>query len=120
MLLDLAVRVGWRLRQAGFKAKTVQLKLRKGDFTTYTRQKQLYDASNFDEDIFQAAVELFRELGIYAGIRLLGVSTTGFDAPDMGSLFTDTTKKQNLYDALDSINQRFGKQGVIRAKLLKK
>ena len=120
VLLDLAVRVGWRLRQAGFKAKTVQLKLRKGDFTTYTRQKQLYDASNFDEDIFQAVVELFRELGIYAGIRLLGVSTTGFDAPDMGSLFTDTTKKQNLYDALDSINQRFGKQGVIRAKLLKK
>ena len=38
VLLELSVKVGWRLRKAGFKAKTIQLKLRTRDFTTYTRQ----------------------------------------------------------------------------------
>lgn len=118
VLLELAVKVGWRLRRAGHKAKTVQLKLRTKDFTTYTRQRRLGEMSNFDEDIYQLAKELFRELGIFYNLRLLGVSTSGFDEVELPSLFA-SEKKEHLYAAIDSINQRFGAAGgVLRANML--
>ena len=119
ILLELSVKVGWRLRKAGFKAKTVQLKLRKNDFTTFTRQKQLFEPSNFDNDIYTAIRELFETLNITNGIRLLGVSTTGFGEMESLSLFHDE-RKDRLYKAIDGINSKFGKLGVTRGSLMKK
>ncbi|WP_294521102.1 DNA polymerase IV [uncultured Anaerovibrio sp.] len=119
VLLYLSVKVGWRLRQAGFKAKTVQLKLRQSDFSTFTRQKQLFEPSNFDNDIYTVIKELFENLNITRGIRLLGVSTTGFEEMESLSLFHDE-KKDRLYQAIDDINSKFGNLGVTRGALLKK
>lgn len=118
-LLELSVRVGRRLRQAGLRAKTVHIKVRRYDFTTCTRQKQLAEMSGFDNDIYQAARELFRALGLFYGIRLLGVSVSGFDVHEELSLFAaDNEKKERLYHAIDSINERFGSLGITRANLL--
>lgn len=117
VLLELSVKVGWRLRKTGFKAKTVQLKLRTRDFTTYTRQKQLFESSNFDNDIYAAIRELFGTLNINQNIRLLGVSATGFGEMESLSLFHDE-KKDKLYQAIDGINTKFGKLGVTRGSLL--
>ena len=120
VLLELSVKVGWRLRQAGVRAKTVHIKVRKHDFTTFSRQKQLVEMSGFDNDIYRAARELFRELGIFYGIRLLGVSASGFDAHEEMSLFAgDNEKQEKLYNAIDSINRRFGSLGITRANLLR-
>ena len=119
VLLYLSVKVGWRLRQAGFKAKTVQLKLRQSDFSTFTRQKQLFEPSNFDNDIYTVIKELFENLNITRGIRLLGVSTTGFEEMESLSLFHDE-KKDRLYQAIDEINSKFGNMGVTRGAILKK
>lgn len=119
VLLYLSVKVGWRLRQAGFKAKTVQLKLRQSDFSTFTRQKQLFEPSNFDNDIYTAIKDLFENLNITRGIRLLGVSTTGFEEMESLSLFHDE-KKDRLYQAIDDINSKYGKLGVTRGALLNK
>lgn len=117
VLLELSVKVGWRLRKAGFKAKTVQLKLRTRDFTTYTRQKQLFEASNYGDDIYTTIRELFGALNISQNIRLLGVSATGFGEMENLSLFHDE-KKDKLYQAIDGINTKFGKLGVTRGSLL--
>lgn len=118
VLLELAVKVGWRLRKAGHKARTIQLKLRTKDFTTYTRQRRLSEMSHFDEDIYAMAKALFRELGIFYDLRLLGVSATGFDEVELPSLF-ENGKKENLYAAIDTINQRFGGAGgILRANML--
>lgn len=120
VLLELSVKVGWRLRQAGVRAKTVHIKVRQHDFTTFTRQKQLAEMSGFDNDIYRAARELFRELEIFYGIRLIGVSASGFDAHEEMSLFAaDNAKQERLYDAIDSINKRFGNLGITRANLLR-
>lgn len=117
VLLELSVKVGWRLRKAGFKAKTVQLKLRRNDFKTFTRQRQLFEPSNYDDDIYEAITLLFRELGISSSIRLLGVSTTGFDEGASMSLFADE-RKDMLYKAIDGINSKYGKNGVRRGSTL--
>ena len=115
-LLSLAAQVGWRLRKAGKQAHTIQLKLRFGDFSTYTRQKTLPVATCYDEDIYRTARELFRAFSMPPGkgIRLLGISGSGFDAPSELSLFgmESSAKKERLYRAVDGLKKRFG-EGIV-------
>lgn len=121
VLLDLACKVGWRLRKAGEKARTIQLKLRLSQgFKTYTRSRTLPEATCYDEEIYHTACALFRELRIFRGIRLLGVSTAGFDAGAELNLFHDEAKKENLYAAIDKIRAKFGEEGITKAQLLRK
>ena len=119
VLLELSEKVGWRLRKAGMKGRTIQLKLRRGDFKTYTRSRTLPDATCYDEEIYHTVRELFRELRLSRGIRLLGVSASNFDDPGSISLFCDEEKKENLYEAIDKIKQRFGEKGITKAKLIR-
>lgn len=119
ILLALAEKVGWRLRKAGLKARTIQLKLRRADFKTYTRSRTLPEATCYDEVIYHTAQALFRELKLYRGIRLLGVAASGFDDFTAMSLFSEEEKKENLYEAIDKIKQRFGEKGITKANLIK-
>jgi len=126
-LLYLSAQVGWRLRRSGKNAHTVQIKIRLGDFSTFTRQKTLSDAICYDEDIFKEVKDLFRAFAFPygSGIRLLGVSCSGFDAPSEISLFEmeNKQKKERLYTAIDKIKARFGEDKIAHlgeSKVLKK
>lgn len=119
VLLDLSCKVGWRLRKAGEKARTIQLKLRlSSGFKTYTRSRTLPEATCYDEQIYHTVLDLFHELRLFRGIRLLGVSTAGFDDGRELSLFQDEAKKDNLYAAIDKIRAKFGEGGITKAQLL--
>ena len=115
-LLSLASQVGWRLRRSGRKAHTVQIKIRLSDFSTYPRQRKLGEAICYDEDIFREARNLFRafRLPVGSGIRLLGVSCSGFNAPSEISLFSmeENRKKESLYSAIDKIKAKFGEDKI--------
>ncbi len=115
-LLYLAGQVGWRLRRAGKRARTIQLKIRLQDFSTYTRRKTLPEDTCYDEEIYETARELFRAFPLPpgAGIRLLGISGSGFDGPGTLSLFRDVPKKDRLYAAIDGLKKRFGEDVVRR------
>ena len=117
VLLFLSEQVGWRMRKAGVKARTIQLKLRRGDFTTLTRSRTLLEATCYDEEIYHAAQELYHALGIPRGIRLLGVTGTNFDRSGEISLFREE-KKESLYDAIDAIKKRFGEASLTKAQLI--
>ncbi|MGP1407388.1 DNA polymerase IV [Selenomonas sp.] len=118
-LLALAEKVGWRLRLAGVSARTIQLKLRRADFTTFTRSRTLFEATAHDEPIFQTVRDLFRELGVKSGIRLLGVTGENFEPSAMPSLFRDE-KKERLYGAIDALKKRFGENIITKAPLVGK
>lgn len=119
VLLALAEKVGYRLRRTGCKGRTVQLKLRLGDFRTYTRSRTLAEATCYDREIYETALALYRALGVKQGIRLLGISVSGFDTSGAISLFHEEARKENLYAAIDAIKKRFGEQGITKAQLLK-
>ena len=120
-LLKLAGEVGWRLRRAGQRAHTVQLKLRLGDFSTFTRQRTFDVPLCYDEDLYEAACALFDAMKRPPGvIRLLGISGSGFDEAGEPSLFDDSQKKERLYTAIDTLRQRYGENVLTRAPLLKK
>lgn len=118
ILLALSEKVGYRLRRQGLKGRTIQLKLRLGTFQTYTRSRTLMEPTCFDAEIYHTAVELYHGLCVRQGIRLLGISVSGFDASGAISLFHDEVRKENLYAAIDKIKQRFGEQGITKANLI--
>lgn len=121
VLLELAEKVGYRLRREGVKGRTVQLKLRLGNFKTYTRSRTLPEATCYDEEIYHVAQALYQSLSICQGIRLLGISISSFDCDAELSLFAEQTqKKERLYAAIDRIKDKFGERGITKAQLLRK
>ena len=68
------------LSSRGLHARTVKLKLRLSDFTTFTRQKTLAEGVESSEAVDAAARALLRaELAPGRLFRLVGVGVAGFD-----------------------------------------
>jgi DNA polymerase-4 len=115
-LMRLSEMVGRRLREAGFYARTVQLKLRYKDFTTITRAHTPPSPTQLDTEIFEQIRSLFRKNWKKgAQVRLLGVHASSFTAqPDQISLL-DAPRQQRWKDALaaaDRLRDKFGASTV--------
>jgi DNA polymerase-4 len=115
-LLQLSQMVGRRLRREGVRGTVVRLKLRHGDFTTFSRQRKV-PATADDLELHHVAVELLERCWQGApGVRLLGVtaaSLVGMQAPVQGGLFAQAPKKRDrLMAAMDRIRDRHGEQAV--------
>lgn len=80
VLRELAADVAEQLRKERLRGKTVQIKLRWADFTTFTRQTSFSHGLDSTEDITQAAQALLSQHWT-AGrpIRLLGVGVSSFE-----------------------------------------
>jgi DNA polymerase-4 len=73
-LVGLADGVASRLRAAHSTARTVQLKVRFGDFKTITRSRTLAAPTDLAADLGRVARELLGALDVGRGVRLLGIS----------------------------------------------
>ena len=79
----LSQRVGVHLGSRGLQARTVKLKLRLADFTTFTRQRTVAEGVDGPETLDTVARALLRaELAPGRLFRLVGVGVSGFDAAD--------------------------------------
>ncbi len=71
------------LERRGLWGRTVRVKLRLSDFTTFTRQKTLSELVQASDEIAEAAGELVRaETGPGRTFRLVGVGVAGFEEPE--------------------------------------
>lgn len=81
-LREQAFDVAKQLKRNDLAGKTVKLKIRLSDFTTFTRQTTLISATNDGDEIFNAAVQLLKNVRKpNQAIRLLGVGVSGIGAP---------------------------------------
>jgi DNA polymerase IV len=124
-LLDLSERVAQRLRSKGFRARTIAIKFRESDFSTYSRRITLSNPVDTSEKIFPEALKLLKSLfrkGIL--VRLIGVSAGNLESragETQMPLFNQTPQKdRKLAAALDDISRRFGGQAITRAALVPK
>jgi DNA polymerase-4 len=79
----LSARVGSQVERRGMEGRTVKLKLRLEDFTTFTRQMTLDRPVSSPQDIGRAATEMLNlELEPGRRFRLVGVGVSGFEAPE--------------------------------------
>ena len=108
--------VGRRLRDHGFHARTVQLKLRYKDFTTITRAKSLPHSTQLDTEVVRVAKQLFRtNWKGGATVRLLGVHVSGFDGQDAQMDLLEGEQNDRLrkvFAAADKMRNRFGADSV--------
>lgn len=124
VLLDLAQDIGWRLRRARLKGRTITLKMRYPDFKTITRSHTLSQEINQDDLIYNEGVKLFQaNFNSRKSLRLIGITVSGLVKEDQAnqqfSLFTEKEdKSKELYKALDKVNSKFGRKTVTRARLL--
>lgn len=126
--------VAHRLRQLHTRARTVTLKIRLGTARGYvpnrtapgvdapryplvTRSRTLTRAVQDGESIRAAALELWAEARIVEPLRLIGVSTSQFEAESAAQmeLFPSKSRSDRLGAALDAIQERFGRDAIHRA-----
>ncbi|SHJ73871.1 DNA polymerase IV [Propionispora hippei] len=119
-LLDLAERVGWRVRKEGLAGKTITLKVRFSSFRTITRSITLQDPVSLDEVIYEVALQLMDKIIVKEGIRLLGVSVSNFSQRSTQlCLFNEVTeKREKIASTMDELKERFGTEIVKRGRLL--
>ena len=122
-LLRLTERTATRLRKAGLSAGTVQLKIRRADFATYTRQMSVKPPVNGTDQIYAATRELLTAwLASNPGarIRLLGVGGSKLAPGEQADLFAGDSKQSAsaLDETVDEIREKFGSLSLGRAKTL--
>ena len=135
VLLQLAVKVSGRLRESGQKAKTIAIEIKYNDFSKMSHQTSLYNATNVENEIYENAKQLFKDIWTGKPVRLLGIRTAnlvGEDEPEQMSIFELMNEKQSqkvqpsrekmkkLDKALDAIKEKYGEDAVSRASLLNK
>jgi DNA polymerase-4 len=121
-LLRLADRAASRLRAQKLAAGRVSVKIRRADFTTYTRQRTLGQPTQDTAVVYAVAKALLEQwLATQpdAALRLLGVGAGDLQMPGQADLFGGTPAEVSRLDtAIDGIRDRFGSGILTRASLL--
>jgi DNA polymerase-4 len=121
-LLRLADRAASRLRAQRLAAGKVSVKIRRSDFTTYTRQRALGRPTQ-DTAVVSAVAQALLEQWLAtqpdAAVRLLGVGVSDLQMSVQADLFGGSPAEISRLDtAIDGIRDRFGSGILTRASLL--
>ena len=127
-VLRLADRAGARMRAQNLAAGCVAVKIRRADFTTFTRQKRFEPSTTDSRTIAKIAAELLAAWLAEqprANVRLLGVGVNHLHAADQMDLFAAPRRRAPrntgataLDAAVDLIRERFGNLAVRRGSAL--
>ena len=119
----LADRTCARLRAKQLAAGCVVVKIRRSDFTTFTRQRHIEPPTQETRVVADVATELFDAwLAARPGtaLRLLGVGVSDLAPATQLDLFAapESVKNRGVDAAVDQIRERFGNVAVKRASAL--
>ena len=121
-LMRLADRTAARLRAHDLAAGRVTVKIRRGDFTTFTRQRSIEPPTQDTTVVSRVAQSLFDEWSATrsaAAVRLLGVGVGDLRTQTQADLFSSGPPKESRLDAaIDGIRGRFGTELLTRASQL--
>jgi DNA polymerase-4 len=126
-VLRLADRASARMRAQNLATGCVQVKIRRADFTTFTRQKRFEPSTTDSRTIAKIAAELLAAWLAeqpQARVRLLGVGVNHLHAADQLDLFALSSAAAAaptataLDAAVDLIRERFGNLAVRRGSAL--
>lgn len=113
--------VAHELRQKGFRAGGVRVKLKTASFEILTRQLKLAAPTDSTEELLQGAYELLELFDLDRPYRLVGAGSfdlTKESEPLQGELFPDPkkVKLRKIDSALDLLQERFGSDVVGRGE----
>ncbi|MEH6537598.1 MAG: DNA polymerase IV [Psychroserpens sp.] len=115
-IFAMAENLAFQLRRGNKLAGTISVKIRYSDFNTYNKQIKI-SYSSADHVIIPKVLELFEKL--YQRrllIRLVGVKISDIVTGNYQiNLFDDTVEMLSLYNAMDTIRDRYGELSIMRA-----
>jgi len=122
-LWPLCEKVAARLKQSGFAAGSVTLKLKTGDFRLRTRSRRLADPTQLADVLFRTARHLLAaEADGTTLFRLIGIGADALvDAgeADLPTLFDQQDgRSRDLAEAIDALRERHGETAVRRGRAL--
>lgn len=122
VVAHMAEKVARRLREHQLHARTVQVKLRYGDFRTHTRAATLDHATQVDVELLEQARTLFRRHWTGAPLRLVGVQASSLDRTEgqLPLLEGERHEKwRKALEAADRMRDKYGEGSVSLAASLK-
>ena len=117
-LMYLSEKVSRRMRKAGLKGRTVTLKIRFADFSTFTRALTLGSFTNFVDDIYKISADNLGKFDLSKkAVRLVGVRVTNLMPSSVRTdLFEGSArvsqKSESIHKAVDRIKDRFGEDSI--------
>jgi DNA polymerase IV len=119
-VLSLSHRVAARLREDGYRARTVTLKLRLPSFSTLTRSRTLPSATDTGSDLYRVARDLLLHLPPgRRRFRLIGVGASGLEPSGAEQVaLVREGRWQEAERAIDRVERRFGRGAARPATLL--
>lgn len=125
ILFVLAESVGRRMREQGFKGRTLTISVRDNQLYSITRQCKFSKFTNISVEIANKALWLFRRVYSWTNpIRSIGISVSDFEhdtIPTQIDLYGNEQQRmrlERLDGAVDVLKRRFGSYCVQRASLL--
>jgi DNA polymerase-4 len=124
-IVRLADKACARLRARKLSGGCVTVKIRRGDFTTYTRQRQVEPRTQETRVVARIAGELldeWRRTQPRAALRLLGVGVSNLGEEVQADLFgaPESTRNRQLDAAVDAVREKFGTVALQPASTLAK
>ncbi len=115
LLVAMTENLAFQLRRGQKLTSCITVKIRYSDFQTYTLQNRIAYTSA-DHVLIPKAKELFDKLyNRRMLVRLVGVRMSGLvSGRYQMNLFTDNEETIHLYQAMDSIRDRYGDRAVMR------
>ena len=122
VLRKLSDMVGIRLREERKYATVISVQLRNSNFFNYQHQKKLVNPISSNEDIYENACLLLKEMWNSDPIRLVGLRVSDFTDKtyEQISLFEEvgkTKKRDKVQKAVDEINKKYGNNTIKSAAL---
>ncbi|MBD3862315.1 DNA polymerase Y family protein [Olleya marilimosa] len=118
-IFAMAENLAFQLRKGNKLAGTLSVKIRYSDFNTYSKQVKI-PYSSADHVIIPKVLELFEKL--YQRrllIRLVGVKISDIVSGNYQiNLFDDTEEMLSLYNAMDTIRNKYGDLSIMRASAM--
>ena len=116
LMVYMTEKLAYQLRREEKLTSCITIKIRYSDFTTQTTQKQI-PYSSFDEVLLGTARDLFKKAYKKGRkIRLIGIRLSNLvQGSQQIDLFKDTGEMINLYEALDNMKKKYGRNAIRRA-----
>ncbi|KOY52391.1 DNA polymerase IV [Polaribacter dokdonensis DSW-5] len=118
-IFAMAENLAYQLRKGNKLASVFSVKIRYSDFNTYSKQIKI-PYTSADHIIIPTVLDLFQKL--YQRrllIRLIGVKVSDIvNGNYQINLFDDTQQMLNLYNAMDTVRDKYGELSIMRASAM--
>jgi len=120
-ILELSDKVAGRLREQGYVARTVELKVRTSDFNTLTRSRTLDGPTDVAREIYRTARELYAGVDLrglpvrLVGVRAQNLSERSGQAEQLTLEVASSDRPDQQREAelaLDAVRSRFGSRAI--------